>query len=149
VLGLAAVISGTPHLTTAQVTLPSVVALLRLEHLAGAMRKHPQLSEAVAQSLAMECKECARDMLLLRVPCSSSQRLAAVLVCLGDGRGSAMSRQLALTYTHAELGQLIGATRETVTRLMNKFERQGVIKTTHSTFQVTDPRALKEIGKLS
>lgn len=148
VLGLAAVVSGMPHLTTAQTSTPASVALLREKDIIGGMERHPKLSEAVARCLARECKQTAIDMLLLRVPCASSQRLAAILLRLVEGHGSAQNRQ-PLTYTHAELGQLIGASRETVTRLMKKFERAAVIETKHSAFQVTDTRKLKEIARLS
>lgn len=149
ILGLAAVMAGKPHLTTAQVTMPSLTALLRAEQLASAIRKCPQLAEAAAEWVALEYKECAMDMLLLRVPCSSSQRLAAALVRLANGGMTASSGPATLTYTHSELGQLIGASRETVTRLMKRLERQGVITTKHSTIQINEPRTLIELARLS
>jgi CRP/FNR family transcriptional regulator len=148
VLGLAAVVSTKTHLTTAQATTPSTIALLQQQDLANEMRHCPQLSEAVAQCLARECEERAIDMLLLRAASSRSQRLAAVLLHLADRFDTDVRGEPALTYTHAELGQLIGASRETITRLMKEFERQGVIKTKRSTFQIIDPQALGEIARL-
>jgi CRP/FNR family transcriptional regulator, cyclic AMP receptor protein len=148
VLGLAAVVSIKRHLTTAQATAPSTIALLQQQDLANEMRHCPPLSEAVAQCLARECEERAIDMLLLRAASSRSQRLAAVLLHLADRFDTAVRGEPALTYTHAELGQLIGASRETITRLMKEFERQGVIKTKRSTFQIIDPQALGEIARL-
>jgi CRP/FNR family transcriptional regulator, cyclic AMP receptor protein len=148
VLGLAAVVSTKMHLTTAQATLPSVIALLHQQDLADQMRNCTQLSEAVAQCLARECEERAIDMLLLRAASSRSQRLAAILLRLADDDDTGVHREPALTYTHAELGQLIGASRETITRLMKQFERRGVIKTKHSTFQIVDAQALGEIARL-
>jgi len=147
VLGLAAVLSGRPHLTSAQATEPSSVGLLRREDLARSMRKYSQIADAIAQHLSTEYVEIATETLLLRTPCSSSQRLAIALLRLADADSS--SRQLALTYTHAELGQLIGASRETVTRLMKRFERRGFIATKKSSFRITDHRLLKQIAELS
>jgi len=148
VLGLAAVVSTKTHLTTAQATTPSAIALLQQQDLANQMRHCPQLSEAVAQCLARECEERAMDMLLLRAASSRSRQLAAVLLHLADRFETAVHGEPALTYTHAELGQLIGASRETITRLMKQFERRGVIKTKHSTFQIVNPQALGEIARL-
>ena len=148
VLGLAAVVSAKTHLTTAQTTMPSVIALLHQQDLASQMRNCAQLSEAVAQCLARECEERTSDMLLLRAASSRSQQLAAILLRLADDGDTGVHRELALTYTHAELGQLIGASRETITRLMKQFERRGMIKTKHSTVQIVDAHALGEIARL-
>src|SRR5262249_26485786 len=92
--------------------------------------------------------ERAIDMLLLRAASSRSRQLAAILIHLADRFDTAAGGESALTYTHAELGQLIGASRETITRLMKQFERRGLIKTRHSTFQIVDPQALGEIARL-
>lgn len=149
VLGLAAMISGTAYLTTAETTIASSIGLLRDKDFLCAMRKYPELSEAVARRLAAQCKETATDMLLLRFANCSSQRLAAALMRLVDGHGSGICREISVTYTHAELGQLIGAARETVTRLIKRFECQGIIKTRHSGFVITDPPALESIARLT
>ncbi|MBV9183920.1 MAG: Crp/Fnr family transcriptional regulator, partial [Acidobacteria bacterium] len=80
VLGLAAMLSENPDLTTAQATEPSVVARLWGDDLINSMQKYPQLLRAVAQFLAAECIETATEALLLRVPSSSFQRLATALL---------------------------------------------------------------------
>ena len=113
------------------------------------MRNCTQLSEAVAQCLARECEERAIDMLLLiRAASNRSQRLAAILLRLAGDHDSGVQQQPALAYTHAELGQLIGASRETITRLMKEFERRGAIRTKRSAFQIVDAQALGEIARL-
>jgi len=147
VLGLASWLSQSPHLTTAQATEPSFVALLRGDALLGCMQKYPQFSLAVAQCLAAECIENASEVLLLRVPCPRAQRLATALLHLADGNGAAHHAR-ALIYTHAELGQLIGASRETVTRLMKKLERKGLITTRKSTFRIKERQLLRQIAGL-
>jgi CRP/FNR family transcriptional regulator, cyclic AMP receptor protein len=147
VLGLTAVLSGKRHVTTAQTTQPSSLGLLRREDLAHTMQKYPQLAEAIAQHVAAECSDIAVETLLLRVPTSSSQKLAVALLRMAEADTAA--RQPGLTYTHAELGQLIGASRETVTRLMRRFEREGLIAAKKSTFRITAPIRLKQIAGIS
>jgi hypothetical protein len=66
VFGLASMVSQTPHLTTAQATEPSFVALLRRDALLDCMQRYPQLSLAVAQCLAAES---ASKMLAQRSCC--------------------------------------------------------------------------------
>jgi len=147
VLGLASMLSQTPHLTTSQATEPSFVALLRGDALLDGMQRYPQFSLAVAQYLAAEGVENASEALLLRVPCPRAQRLATALLRLADGNG-AVHHPRALIYTHAELGQLIGASRETVTRLMKKLETKGVITARKSRFRIRERQLLQQIAGL-
>lgn len=147
-LGLAAAVLECEHLATAQATEPSVVALLRRDDLMSAMHKYADFSKAVARHLALECTENANSTLSLRVPSSSSQRLAATLLHLANrpGIGNGFGKAADLVYTHADLAQLIGASRETVTRLMKRFEDKAIVAARRSTFTITDPSLLQEIA---
>jgi CRP-like cAMP-binding protein len=124
------------------------MALLLGSDLAGAMQNYPELAKAIAQHLAVEYIESASETLSLRVPCSSSQKLAALILRISKiGSSGLPACQSAYTYTHAELGQLIGASRETVTRLMKLLQRKGVIAARKSTFRITNQRLLREIAE--
>ena len=146
VLNLAACLADEPHLTNAEATEFSSVGFLSRDEVIIAMHRHPALSKAVVQHLAVNCMERGKELLLLRVPSSSSQRLAATLLRLAESRRDRSDPIADLNYTHAELGQLIGASRETVSRLMKHFESRALIKKDRSTFSITDPESIKELG---
>ena len=61
---------------------------------------------------------------------------------LRGGRGV----KLKLTLTHEEIGQLIGASLETVTRLLNDFRRRRLIEVSGETLTVRDRSALEELA---
>lgn len=147
-LGVAAAVLGREHLTTGQTTEPSSLAFLQRDDLLTLMQRSPDFCRAVTHYLATECIDNATETLSLRVPSSTSQKLAATLLRLAGGRGNGFPRPASLIYTHAELGQLIGASRETVTRLMNKFEDAAMIVAGKSTFSITDQRLLEEMSGL-
>lgn len=144
VLGLAEALSSHEHLTTAEATTSSSVALLNCDDLMTFMQKYPELLAAVARSLASESVRACHETLCLRVPCSSSQRLAATLLHLSNGSNGFESNGT-LTYTHAELAQLIGASRETVTRLMKRFEEKAMVVSKKSALTIINPELLEQV----
>jgi CRP/FNR family transcriptional regulator, cyclic AMP receptor protein len=143
VLGLAEVLSDHDYLTTAEATTSSLLGFLQCDDLMNALRKYPELSRAIAGYLAKEAVRSGHETLSLRVPCSSSQRLAAALLHLSNG-GNGFRSNGTLIYTHAELAQLIGASRETVTRLIKRFEEKAMIAPKKSALTIIDPKLLEQ-----
>lgn len=146
VLNLAACFAEEPVLTTAQATEMSSIGFLAREEMISAMQRYPAFCKAMAQLLATCCMERTREMLVLRIPSTTSQRLAATLLRIAESRENGSNGLTPLNYTHAELGQLIGASRETVSRLMKRFATRGLIDTDRSSFRITDQDSMKELG---
>jgi len=148
VLGLAAVLSGEPNPASAHVSKRVMAGFIRYEEFTTLLRSHPDFSEAVARSLAAESVALATETLLLRVPCQSSQRLAGTLLRLEEeGLNGNGSGTVSLQYTHAELGQLTGASRETITRLIRKFEGKGLIVANGTGITISDRLHLSDIAR--
>ena len=127
VLGLAAVLSSRSQITNAEVLTPSRIGFLRSDEIATAIQKYPEFAQAVGRHLAEECMHTMGETLSLRVPSSSAQRLAAMLLRVAESGKHNQPPDDSVGYTHAELGQLIGASRETVTRILRKLERKGFV----------------------
>lgn len=145
ILGLAAALSSRFQPTTAEVLTSSLIGFLRVEEIANATRLYPGFAEALARHLAADCMDTVEETLSLRVPSSSAQRLAAMLLRVAEsGKCSRRSDADSTGYTHAELGQLIGASRETVTRILRKFERNGFFLASGPA--TTDLRPLRELA---
>jgi len=56
------------------------------------------------------------------------------------------SHAFPLMLTHAELASLAGTSRETVTRLLNQFEREGIITRHDSIVTVMQPSQLEHLA---
>ncbi len=70
---------------------------------------------------------------------SVSARLASVLLRLGQGGN------LVEGITHEELGDMVGAYRETVTKTLNEFQSAGYVKLGRRRVQVLDPAGLSTL----
>ena len=51
--------------------------------------------------------------------------------------------RMKMTLTHEELAQLIGSSRETVTRILSDFKRKGVVELSGATLTIRNQAALE------
>ena len=63
-----------------------------------------------------------------------------------DSDGAGNGSQVRLTLTHEEIGEMIGTTRETVSRLFAEFKRKQLLQLKGSTLIIRNKAALKKIG---
>ena len=146
-LGLNAVMAQRPYMATARVLKECRLAFITREDLLSLMMRHSELALAIAERLAEDCAEALTEMLFLRVTTSCMQRLA-MLFLRWSGSGAVRQGRLSEAYTQAEIGQMIGASRETVTRLMNHLEREGEISVSHSKVKILDWHGMKNLARM-
>jgi CRP-like cAMP-binding protein len=51
-------------------------------------------------------------------------------------------------YTHAEIGDTIGALRQTVTETLGQMQNQGLVEVGHKRIQVTNRQGLEELAQV-
>jgi Crp-like helix-turn-helix domain len=87
-----------------------------------------------------------RQILLLHINAQKStiERLLNFLIFLGEEYGEKIETGYLLPFylTHAQIGAGIGATRVTVTRLMGKLKKLGLIFQTKNTFIIVNKKAI-------
>ena len=78
---------------------------------------------------------------------SAAEKLARFLLdwCTSHGDGSAQIKAK-LTLTHEEIAQIIGATRETVSRLFADFKRKEIVQVKGSTLIVCNKSGLEKMA---
>jgi len=145
-MGVAAVVSARPYEATAETQEPSEVSFLRPSDLLRLMRVHGEIAlwvtQHIAQDYACTCREI-RDLILSD---SASEKLARLLVgWLDQNTKSKNPSQVKLALTHEEIGQMIGSSRETVSRLFAGFKKQRLIQQTGSTLVIPDRVALESL----
>ncbi len=145
-LGVAAVISGRPYEATAETQEPSEISFLRQSDLLRLMRLRGEIAlwvtQHIAEDYACTCREI-RDLILSD---SASEKLARLLVgWLDQNSTSKNPSQVKLALTHEEIGQMIGSSRETVSRLFAGFKKQRLIQQTGSTLVIPDRLALESL----
>jgi CRP-like cAMP-binding protein len=108
--------------------------------------QYPQLSMAVIHMLGRRLRQ-AHAAIAEFVAGDVRSRLAQILLkfadasCEGRGGGVVVRGRL----THQDLANMIGATRTTVTKVVNEWKRLGLLDTSHREFVILEREALVEL----
>lgn len=146
-LGLNSVISGRPYELTAEVLQPAELAFLPRADFLRFISEHGDACLVFASHLSRDC-QAADDLLRSIGLCqSASVRLARFLLERSSNRpaGDGVA-QVKLTLTHEEIGQLIGTSRETVTRTLSELKRHQTIELNRSTLVLRNRPALESLA---
>jgi CRP/FNR family transcriptional regulator, cyclic AMP receptor protein len=145
VLGLTSTISNKAYEATVEILEPSQVNFLPKAEFLKFLGQHGDASMHVAKQLSANCAGAYEEIRCLGLSASSSEKLARML--LKWAAPSLKSRvkdvRITVSLTHEEIAQMIGSSRETVTRLFSEFRRKQLISTTGSTVILRDIPALQ------
>ena len=145
-LGVAAVVSGRSYEATAETQEPSEISFLRQCDLLRLMRAHGELAVWVTQHISADYATTCREIRDLILSDSASEKLARLLVGWLDQNTTAKNpSQMKLALTHEEIGQMIGTSRETVSRLFAGFKKQRLIQQTGATLCIPNRVALESL----
>ena len=108
--------------TFAEAVEDSLICVMSRADIEGLMRKRSEVAlrmiEVLGRRLAL-CEARLEEMAYRSVPA----RIAAVLVRLSQGQNGEV-----VSITHQELGDMIGALRESVTKVLDDFQREGLVE---------------------
>lgn len=143
-LGLSSVITGTLHETSAEVIAPTRLKVIPKASFLNFFTEFPEVGTHSARTLALEYQLAFIDAKRLALSSSAEARLGKVLLDWGRSVASAQLRfQMALS--HAELGEMAGLSRETVTRTLSVFRKNKVIDIKGATIRILKPEVLDEL----
>jgi CRP/FNR family cyclic AMP-dependent transcriptional regulator len=145
-LGVASVVSGRPYEATAETQEPSEISFFRHSDLLRLMRLHGEVALWVTQHISQDYAATCREIRDLILSDSASEKLARLLVGWLDQNALAgKPSQMTLALTHEEIGQMIGTSRETVSRLFAGFKKQRLIQQNGSTLVIPNRVALESL----
>jgi len=145
-MGVASVVSGRQYEATAETQEPCEISFLRQSDLLRLMRLHGELALWVTQHISADYAITCREIRDLILSDSASEKLARLLVGWLDQNAEARNpSQMKLALTHEEIGQMIGTSRETVSRLFAGFKKQRLIQQNGSTLVIPNRIALESL----
>jgi CRP/FNR family cyclic AMP-dependent transcriptional regulator len=146
VLGLPATVTGKSYELTADVIEPAQANFISRNDFLNFLREHGEVSLRVAQQLGETYHAAIAEMRSIGLSHSAGEKLARFLLdwCSDHGEGSPEIRAT-LTLTHEEIAQMIGASRETVTRLFADFKRKQLLQIKGSTLIVLNKAGLESL----
>ena len=146
-LGLNSVISGKPYEMTAEILEPSQLAFIPRADFLKFIAERGDACLHFARHLSHDCQS-AYDVIRSIGLCQSvPERLARFLLEWAlDGTECNGAVRVKLTLTHEEMGELIGTTRESVTRALSEFKKQRLIEVNGATLLLRNKPALKNLA---
>jgi CRP/FNR family transcriptional regulator, cyclic AMP receptor protein len=145
-LGIAAVICDREYEATAETQQPSEVTFVRRADLLRLMRVHGEVALWVTQHLSQDYTSTCREIRDLMLSDCASEKLARLLVSwLDHNHDSKQPGQVKMALTHEEIGQMIGTSRETVSRLFAGFKKQHLIEQNGATLVIPNRAALESL----
>lgn len=147
VLGLSAAVSDASYDVTAETLEPCQVNFIRRGDFMKFLADENAACLKVAQHLSNAYRFASEQVRSLGLSQSTSEKLANLILgwCEREGRETERGVSLKITLTHEEIAQLIGASRETVTRLLGDLKSQRLILIKGSTLVVPDRAALEKV----
>ena len=146
VLGLNATMSGALHDTTAETGQACQLNFVKQADFLQFLTEHSGACMHAAIHLSHECQR-AYQQLRSFVMCSAPERIARLMLdwsLAGLDGGTAHGIKVALT--HDEIGQIIGMSRETVTRTLADFRKQHIAVLHGSTLLIQNMPALQQLA---
>ena len=149
IFGEISVVDQQPRSASVDAAESSEVLVVHRSHFAAFVRQHPQVAINLARMLAARLRRVSdqtEDAYLLAIPA----RLARRILALGEtyGMPAGEGTQISIRLPQHELGELVGATRESVNKLLRRWSEQGIISVEQGTLTVLDPAALRDVAEM-
>ncbi len=146
VLGLSAVISGSSYELTAETAGPCQVSFVDSATLKRLVQSSGEIGMHCAQILSREFQSAYRDIHDLVLARSSVGKLARLLLSWTNGTEKDREIRIHSSLTHEEMAQMIGSSRETVTRVLGDLKKKQFIRLEGSTLVIRNKNALEALA---
>lgn len=146
VLGLQAVVTGGPYELTVETMQPCQLNFAGREDILRFLKERADASLHASQHLARDCSDAYGVVRTIGLSHSVSERFARFLLeTAADAEITNGTVRVRLAMTHEEISQLVGTSRETITRLLSEFRRNELAELKGSTLIIHNRPALKNL----
>ena len=141
VLGEAAFFDRMPRVSSAQTISHCIINTVTHQQLEEAIKKNPKLAMCMlrvqAQSIRMLSAQVS-GMVFTKAEC----RIAGQLL----HSKAVLNNEFIVNLTHEEIGNLVGVSRVTVSKILNELAGKGILKTAYRYIVINDLERLEEIA---
>jgi CRP/FNR family cyclic AMP-dependent transcriptional regulator len=143
---LNASISNHPYEVTAEMIEPGQANFITRDALLQFPREYGEVALRVAEQLSRNYYTAYEEIRTLGLTGSPAEKLARLLLSwYPENRNANGEVQVKLTLTHAEVAEMIGTTRETVSRLFSDFKKKQLLQVKGSTLVLHNKAALEKM----
>jgi CRP/FNR family transcriptional regulator len=144
VLGLSSTVSGQPCEVTAETVNPCQITFVKRDDFLLFLKQHGDACLRVAEQLSDKYNSACHEIRAIGLSHSAGEKLAMLLLeweARDSQAPTGQHRKLALT--HEEIAQMIGTSRETVTRLLADFKKRHIVEYKGSSLLIHNKTALE------
>ncbi len=125
VLGLHATVTGVPYEMSAETLHPCQINFVKRDDFLKFLKEHGDACLQAAEHLSNNCQNAFDQIRSLGLSHSAREKLARVLLDWSvNGEETREGVRVKLAMTHEEIAQMIGTSRETVTRILAEFRKK-------------------------
>lgn len=144
ILGLASALSGKPSEITAETLYPAKLAPVSRRDFTNFLLRHPDVYQSVTEELSRDYTMACEQLRTVGLSNSAPEKLARLLLEWSqNGKTTEAGTHFRFPLTHGEIGEFIGASRETVTRTLSIFKSRHLIDFHGSTLTIPSKTALE------
>jgi len=148
-LGLSSTLTGGEYEMTADVLYPAKIAHLSRQIFLQFLARHPEVYQIVTREVSRSFNLACEQLRMVALSNSVPERLARLLLVWSDEPGQKPERgaRCRLSLTHEEIGEFIGASRETVTRTLSIFKNRHLVAQHGCTLTIPSRMALESYAR--
>ncbi len=148
ILGLSATISGHPYLVSAETIESCQINFIKRDDFLRFLAGHAEACFRVDQQLAEKYSTACRELRSFNMAQSAAEKVAKLLLdwMVRSGEAEQPEPHVRLLLTHEEMGQMIAASRETVTRVLMEFKKRHIVRSKGTTLIVRNKAALHSLA---
>lgn len=146
VLGLSATVSGRTYEVSVEMMEPAQANFIARDQFVAFLRDHGDAALRVAEQLSENYHSAYEEIRTLGLTTSASEKLAKLILEWSADAGKAKDPlKLRVSLTHEEIAEMIGTSRETVSRLFSDFKKRQLLDVKGATLTIRNKAALERI----
>ncbi len=150
IIGLPAAILGRKHVATAVIEKPSKILFVSCKELGRELQDDATASRQAAELVSEACYFILNKLRAIDLSKSADQKLARCLLgLLAHNTGSSSETTAKLGLSQEAIAQMVGLSRETVTRLLSRFRSRHILDWKRSGLVIRDQSALEKLADFS
>ena len=147
ILGLHAVVTGKPYEATVEAMRPCQLNFVNREDFLRFLQGHGDACLRAAEHVSRECRDAYDVVRSIGLSHSVSGRVAKFLLASAtDGHVTNGAIHARLALTHEDIAQLVGTSRETITRILSEFKKNCMVELKGSTLIIHNKPALERLA---
>jgi len=148
ILGLAATMNDGRCEYTAETLHPARIAVVGRTEFFGFLRRHPEAYQPLAVELSRHLNIVCGQLRTVGLSSSAPEKLARLLLDWSqNGQTTEAGTRFHFPLTHEEIGEFIGASRETVTRTLSIFKTRRLVACSGAMLTIVSRIALEDFAR--